>query len=123
MHDRRDVARIGTLKELLLQVTLLFFAGFLFRFDDIPKYWQWYSYLDFLRYAWAALMINQFDGETEQQPVKGGSITVAGIPIRDYFGHDNFSSEWEALGYEALFFVAFFALAWAALQFSKLNKR
>ena len=29
--------------------TLLFFAGFLIRFSQIPKYWQWYSYIDVLR--------------------------------------------------------------------------
>lgn len=106
-----------------MQVTLLFFAGFLFRFDDIPDYWQWYSYIDLLRYAWAALMINQFDGQVEDSPDEGGAIRIAGVEIREYFGHDDFGSKWEPLGYEVLFFVAFFFLSWAALQFSTLNKR
>lgn len=44
-------------------VTLLFFAGFLFRITDIPNYWFWYSRIDFLRYSWGALMRNQFVGE------------------------------------------------------------
>lgn len=101
-------------------VTLLFFAGFLIRFDDMPKYWQWYAYINILRYAWAALMINQFDGETEDP---GGPISLAGSPIREYFGHDEFGSSWEALGYESLFFVAMFGMAWAALQFGTMNKR
>jgi ABC-2 type transporter len=38
----------------LTQVSLLFFSGFLFRFDDIPGWWQWYAYLDVLRYACAS---------------------------------------------------------------------
>lgn len=28
---------------------LLFFAGLLIRFSDIPKYWVWFSYIDVLR--------------------------------------------------------------------------
>lgn len=42
-------------------VTLLFFAGQLITFDSMPVYWGWYSRIDFLRYAWGALMINQFE--------------------------------------------------------------
>jgi ABC-type multidrug transport system permease subunit len=44
-------------------VSLLFFSGFLIRYDDIPNYWKWYSFIDFLKYAWGALMKNQFAGE------------------------------------------------------------
>lgn len=28
---------------------LLFFCGFLIRFDDMPAYWEWYSYINFLK--------------------------------------------------------------------------
>ena len=41
---------------------LLFFSGFLIVWPQIPKYWIWLAYLDFLRYAWGALMINQYQG-------------------------------------------------------------
>lgn len=40
--------------------TLLFFAGFVFDFDTMPQWWKWYSYTDFMRFAWGALMVNQF---------------------------------------------------------------
>ncbi len=40
---------------------LLFFVGLLLRPQDQPSYWHWFSYLDFLKYAWAAQMINQFE--------------------------------------------------------------
>lgn len=43
-------------------VTLLFFGGFLFRFHEMPPWWKWYSYIDFLRYSWGSLMVNQFTG-------------------------------------------------------------
>ena len=29
-------------------------------FSNMPAYWQWYSYIDFVRYSWGALMVNQF---------------------------------------------------------------
>jgi ABC-type multidrug transport system permease subunit len=41
---------------------LLFFVGLLMRNQDQPVYWRWFSYLNFLRYAWSAQMINQFEG-------------------------------------------------------------
>jgi ABC-type multidrug transport system permease subunit len=48
-------------------VTLLFFGGFLIRYEDIPNYWKWYSYIDFLKYAWGALMKNQFNGDRNKE--------------------------------------------------------
>ena len=36
--------------------------GFLPRWVVIPDYWIWYGYLNPLRYAWGALMINCFSG-------------------------------------------------------------
>ena len=86
-------------------------------------YWRWYAKIDFLRYAWSALMINQFEGAKEDSPNSGSDVEIAGSPILVHFGQDVFSGKWEALGYEAVFFVAFFFMAWAALQFSKLNNR
>merc|ERR1711865_1245201 len=38
----------------------MYFGGLFLVFDKIPIGWQWYSYTDFLRYAWSALMLNQF---------------------------------------------------------------
>lgn len=101
-----------------LQVTLLFFAGFLFRFDDIPAWWQWYAYLDYLRYAFGAHLINQFGAQQNSE----APATVNGIPIIEYYGFDQYG-KWELLGYEFLFFVVLFFVAWAALQFKRLSKR
>ena len=40
-------------------VTLcLFFVGLLIPYAEIPVYWQWFSYITFLRYSWSALMLN-----------------------------------------------------------------
>jgi ATP-binding cassette, subfamily G (WHITE), member 2 len=40
---------------------LLFFVGLLLRPQDQPKYWSWFAYIDFLKYAWAAQMVNQYE--------------------------------------------------------------
>jgi ATP-binding cassette, subfamily G (WHITE), member 2 len=106
-----------------VQVTLLFLAGAVLPFDDQPDWWRWYAYINFLRYAYAALLINQFDGMTENTPNAGGPILIADQQILKYYGVHDFSSSWEVIGYECLFFVAIFFLAWAALQFMKLSKR
>eukprot|EP00892_Ulva_mutabilis_P005857 jgi/Ulvmu1/3643/UM017_0057.1 len=100
-------------------VTLLFFGGFLFRFEDMPQYWKWYSYINFLRYAWGAQMMNSFRGVKDGN---GQVPMIAGEPVLEYFGFDD-QTAWGYLGYECLFFVAFFLAAWAALQFKRISKR
>lgn len=35
-------------------LTHSYFSGFLVRFDALPVWWKWYSYLNPLRYAWTA---------------------------------------------------------------------
>lgn len=46
-------------------MTLLFYAGYLLLPDDIPDYLVWYSKLDFLKYCYGALMVNQFKSDQE----------------------------------------------------------
>merc|ERR1712070_981306 len=64
----------------------MYFGGLFIVFDKIPTGWKWFSYTSFLRYAWAAVMLNQFDG----QP--GGEARVfvgdAGTPmnILEFYG-------------------------------------
>lgn len=94
-------------------VTLLFFAGFLIRFKDIPNYWRWYSYLNFLRYAWSTLMINQFEGT---------SATINQQQVLKYYGIYG-QNRWATLAQEFTFFCGFFVLAWLALQFKTHQKR
>ena len=57
--------------------SLLFFVGCLLRVKDMPGYWQWYSYLNFLRYGWGALMVNQFEGRN--------AIFLGGEEVRSRF--------------------------------------
>lgn len=49
-------------------------AGFLIRYPDIPSYWSWYSYLNFLSYAWCGQMINQWENHPD--------VLINGEPVR-----------------------------------------
>ncbi|KAL4421764.1 hypothetical protein ABPG77_009747 [Micractinium sp. CCAP 211/92] len=96
-------------------VSLLFFSGFLIRFDAIPNYWKWYAYIDVLRYAWGSLMANQFAGERDVQWVDGQSVldlySLGGINM------------WGWLGIEACFTTVFFLFAFLALKYVRHDKR
>lgn len=93
--------------------TLLFFSGFLITWDKIPEYWIWAAYLDFLRYAWGALMINQFQDQ---------HVELFGQDVLEYYGLDGYTA-WEFIAYEIIFFIGFFVLCWLALAFKKHQKR
>lgn len=99
-------------------VTLLFFAGFLLRWEDIPKWWQWYGYIDFLRYAWGSLMVNQFKGNDVTFVETG----VENITILEYYSLGGVS-KWAWYGIELGFFVAFFLFSYLALKFVKHVRR
>lgn len=95
-------------------VTLLFFAGFLMRFADMPAYWKWYSYIDFLRYGWGALMVNQFKDST--------AIYLQNKTVLQVYSLHHVN-KWSYVGYQWIFFFVFFTGAWAALQFKRHQKR
>jgi ATP-binding cassette, subfamily G (WHITE), member 2 len=118
---KRPIVCLNCLIGLGVQVSLLFFAGFLMRFDDMPKWWQWYAYINFLRYAWGAQMINQFKGKRSDLP-GNPPVEINGEEILKYYGLDGYTA-WQMMGFELLFFVAFFFMAWGALQFTRLSKR
>ncbi|KAG2482622.1 hypothetical protein HYH03_018464 [Edaphochlamys debaryana] len=95
-------------------VTLLFFGGFLFRFSKIPPWWKWYSYIDFLRYAWGAVMVNQFEGER--------NVEWMGTTVLNYYSLGEID-KWAYMGYLSLFFIVFFLLALVTMQFKKYSSR
>eukprot|EP01025_Chloroclados_australasicus_P023816 TRINITY_DN2402_c0_g1_i2.p1 TRINITY_DN2402_c0_g1~~TRINITY_DN2402_c0_g1_i2.p1 ORF type:complete len:652 (-),score=93.43 TRINITY_DN2402_c0_g1_i2:504-2429(-) len=105
-------------------VTLIFFSGFLITFRDIPDYWIWWSYLDFLRYAQSALMINQFE---DNDPIFINT-TIAGTnqtrswTVTEYYDVKELSIGTN-LGIEACFFVFFGLCAWLTLTYKKFSSR
>lgn len=93
--------------------TLLYFAGFYLRLPDMPVYWRWYSRIDFLRYSWGALMVNQFEGS---------GVRYLGETPLQVFGLEGVD-KWGNLGVLWAFWGVFFGGAWAALQFKRHEKR
>ena len=102
-------------------VTLLFFAGFLLQWDKIPVYWKWYGYIDFLRYAWGALMKNNFNGDRNIEFLTD-SATNHTYTVLEYYNLDGINM-WGWVGIEFCFFVAFFFFAFLALKYINHAKR
>ncbi|KAG2450267.1 hypothetical protein HYH02_004778 [Chlamydomonas schloesseri] len=96
-------------------VTLLFFGGFLFRFHEMPPWWKWYSYIDFLRYSWGSLMVNQFSGPM-------GNPAWMGSTVLHYYSLA-YVDKWAYMGYLSLFFIVFFLLALLTMTFKKYQSR
>jgi ABC-type multidrug transport system permease subunit len=95
-------------------VTLLFFAGWLIRREDIPAYWSWYYYVDLMRYSFGALMINQWE---DGDPAWAGGETL--LEAYDLEGAD----KWAYLGVLLVFFFAFFAMALGAITYVDHSRR
>eukprot|EP00877_Chromochloris_zofingiensis_P004326 jgi/Chrzof1/13895/Cz08g16130.t1 len=94
--------------------SLLFFGGFLFTFDKMPVWWKWYSYIDVIRYAWTAIMVNQFEGRDAQM--------FSGQTVLQYYGIEG-QNKWANLGYTACFFFFFTFCAWVTLSVKKYQRR
>ncbi|GAX75653.1 hypothetical protein CEUSTIGMA_g3097.t1 [Chlamydomonas eustigma] len=94
-------------------VTLLFFAGFLIKLNQIPNYWNWYSYLDFIRYSFTALMANQFSGG---DPVYQDTTFLTSFSLQG-------QNQWRNLGFSSLFFIFFFVCALTVMTFKKYQSR
>ncbi|KAG1675328.1 hypothetical protein FOA52_016002 [Chlamydomonas sp. UWO 241] len=98
-------------------VTLLFFCGFLFNLKEIPPWWEWYSYIDFLRYSFGTLMVNQFGpGGSERDP------PFQGTTVLTYFALNNVD-KWAYLGYCSLFFIFFFCAALTTMSLKSYQVR
>merc|ERR1712157_247941 len=94
-------------------VTLcLFFVGLLIPYEEIPVYWQWFSYITFLRYSWSALMLNTFE-----------SIDTGVLDVLQVFSVPADGNKWAYLGYAACFYPGFFILTYLIMSFRKYVKR
>lgn len=72
------------------------------------------SYLNWLQFAWAALMVNQYEGK--------GVVGVGEQEILDYYSLNDISL-WANIGYEATFFLGFLLICWVGLTSLKHQKR
>ena len=100
-------------------------------FNTMPAYWFWFSYIDFIRFAWGALMVNQFSGP------KGDPVWLNGQTVLQHYGLKNFKfhgeahytwytgtvQPWANFGFLCLFFSGFFTLTWATLKYKRYVSR
>lgn len=106
--------------------TQLFFGGFILDFRVMPSYLKWLSYLDFIRYAWSALMVNQYSGPMGDPmwPGMDGKTVLEHYQLKNYRDHSsaNYSwyqgtvDKWANLGFLTIFFFGFLLLALIALK-------
>jgi ABC-2 type transporter len=48
----------------------LYFGGLFIVFDKIPKGWEWFSWISFMRYSWGAFMVDNYS-----------STELASVPV------------------------------------------
>ena len=91
-------------------VICLFFVGLLIPYKEIPVWWSWFAWICPLRYAWSALMMNEFD---ENDPFNALA----------YFSVGDSSQKWNYFGYTCAFYPVFFLGTYVIMSFSKYVKR
>mmetsp|Transcript_89480 Transcript_89480/g.164037 ORF Transcript_89480/g.164037 Transcript_89480/m.164037 type:complete len:645 (+) Transcript_89480:87-2021(+) len=92
--------------------TCMYFSGLFLLFDKIPVYAEWYSYTSFLRYAWAAFMLNQFKGtETGEQMMFYDEDSKSYTNILEFYGmRGDFMGETASVLGMLIFILLFFAV-------------
>ena len=88
--------------------TCLYFGGFIITYDKIPDGWEWYSYTVFLRYAWTALMVNEFENRDP--------MTLKFYSIED-------ENEWDNFGWVCLIFAIVAVIGGLAVQYLDFSQR
>jgi len=68
--------------------TCMYFGGLFLVFDKIPDGWYWYSWSSFLRYAWGALMLNQFKDQSTGEAIVFYEDGKA-VNILEFYGMDD----------------------------------
>lgn len=112
---------------LPLYVTMcLFFGGLFIVFDKIPVYWEWFSWTVFLRYAWGALMVDNYADSAAGQALV--FVDDAGNPITvlEFYGMSNgpiMNSIGACFGMLSGLLVIFAGLCLAALIYIRHEKR
>eukprot|EP00026_Physarum_polycephalum_P005101 Phypoly_transcript_05129.p1 GENE.Phypoly_transcript_05129~~Phypoly_transcript_05129.p1 ORF type:complete len:566 (+),score=66.71 Phypoly_transcript_05129:42-1700(+) len=104
----------------VILVTFIIFSGFLRNSNQYPKFWIWMEYLSFFRYAYQALVCNEFVGThltcTPDQEISG----VCPIQTGDFYVHDimgfNCEKKWPYVGVLITFWIGYILLGYTALR-------
>mmetsp|Transcript_22486 Transcript_22486/g.56832 ORF Transcript_22486/g.56832 Transcript_22486/m.56832 type:complete len:738 (-) Transcript_22486:770-2983(-) len=60
----------------------MYFGGLFIIFSKIPDGWYWFSWVSFLRYSWGAIMVNNYQDDSLNEPGKAAVFfDKAGAPV------------------------------------------
>ena len=105
--------------------TLILFAGFMIRLDNIPDYYYWYTRINFVQYGFSALLKNQYDTDEGRQlklRINRQDEESEELPMLEYYSIEDVDVSVNAVIIYAFFF-GYFLLAFLAMQFCKHQKR
>mmetsp|Transcript_23038 Transcript_23038/g.46895 ORF Transcript_23038/g.46895 Transcript_23038/m.46895 type:complete len:182 (+) Transcript_23038:73-618(+) len=91
--------------------TVMFVAGLIMPLEEIPDQWAWYGWTSFIRYGWAAMMRNQFEGQANGEARLFLDASNTPITVLDFYGLEGsvVGNKWASIGMLAAIFVFFVA--------------
>lgn len=104
--------------------TLVLFSGFMIRLDDIPKYYSWYTRINFVQYSLSALLKNQYDtdeGKNLMLQVPGENGTKM-ISMFEYYSIDDVNPSINTFIIFCHFF-GYFIISYLIMEYKKFQKR
>lgn len=104
----------------LVVVLFLTFSGYFLNEDSIPDWIGWVKYISFVRYAFQALMINEFEGAQFECVFEDGSPAQVCLDGDAYLARLNFDDDTIVVSCALLAVIAF---AFNALAFGVLLMR
>ena len=89
--------------------TVMFVAGLIMPLEEIPDQWAWYGWTSFIRYGWATMMLNQFEGQPNGEALTMIDADGTQITILDFYGlqGDVLGNKWACIGILATIFLLF----------------
>jgi ATP-binding cassette subfamily G (WHITE) protein 2 (SNQ2) len=90
----------------LVFTTLNIFVGFLITLDNIPAMWSWVPYINFSRWAFQGLMVNQWEDYDDDS---------SGQTVLELYGFDGFD-KMDAFWILFLYILALVVLVYAAMR-------
>ena len=89
--------------------TVMFVAGLIMPLEEIPDQWAWYGWTSFIRYGWATMMLNQFEGQPNGEAKTMIDADGTQITILDFYGleGDVLGNKWACIGILTTMFLLF----------------
>eukprot|EP00798_Chlamydomonas_sp_ICE-L_P008104 gene8104-1350_t len=97
-------------------ISVFFLQGFLIRDADQPPWWNWYSYISFLKYSYGSYIVNQYSGDM------GDPTWMRGYYIWGQ-GRSNLDARSDLDARRFFLYIRLGCEAWLTLQFKNFRSR